>query len=86
MKPNVLLISYLFEELTLSIKTGFACTLKVLEIPLSFIFLKMVVGAGKTLNFNPNFNSLSRTPKRKEQTHEDLGDKITHVVEELKKT
>ena len=67
MKPNVLLISYLFEELTLSIKTGFACTLKVL---------------GKTLNFN----SLSRTPKRKEQTHEDLGDKITHVVEELKKT
>ena len=46
----------------------------------------MAVGAGKTLNFNPNFNSLSRTPKRKEQTHEDLGDKITHVVEELKKT
>ena len=42
----------------------------------------MAVSSGKTLNFN----SLSRTPKRKEQTHEDLGDKITHVVEELKKT
>ena len=82
MKPNVLLISYLFEELTLSIKTGFACTLKVLENSLNFISLKMAVSSGKTLNFN----SLSRTPKRKEQTHKDLGDKITHVVEELKKT
>ena len=45
----------------------------------------MAVGAGKTLNFNPNLNSLSRTPKRKEQT-EDLRDKLTHVVEDLKKT
>ena len=28
----------------------------------------------------------SRTPKKKEQTQKDLPDKITHVVEELKKT
>ena len=44
-----------------------------------------LIAIGKTLNFNPNLNSLSRTPKGKEQT-EDLRDKITHVVEELKKT
>ena len=44
-----------------------------------------LIAIGKTLNFNPNLNSLSRTPKGKEQT-EDLRDKITHVVEQLKKT
>ena len=37
-----------------------------------------MVGAGKSLN-------LSRTPKEKEQTQKDLRDKITYVVEELKK-
>ena len=44
-----------------------------------------LIAIGKTLNFNPNLNSLSRTPKGKEQT-EGLRDKITHVVEQLKKT
>ena len=32
------------------------------------------------------YSSSSRTPKEKKQTQKDLRDKITHVVEELKKT
>ena len=32
------------------------------------------------------YPSSSRTPKEKKQTQKDLRDKITHVVEELKKT
>jgi len=48
--------------------------------------LKIVVGAGKSLNFNTNFlNYSSRTPKEKEQTQKYLRDKITHVVEKLKR-
>ena len=41
-------------------KNGVRMHLKVLEIPWIFISLKIAVSAGKTLNFNPNFNSLSR--------------------------
>ena len=45
-----------------------------------------MVDAGKSLNFIANCIVLSRTPKEEEQTRKNLRDKITRVVEELKKT
>ena len=40
----------------------------------------------KVLEFQCQLYSLSRTPKKKEQTQKDPRDKITHFVKEPKKT
>ena len=48
--------------------------------------MKVVVGAGNSLNFTGYFIQSRFSSDKKEQTRKDLQDKVAHVLEELKKT